>query len=161
MPHPRDLLLLVWTAGCGPDPRQLEAQRYAEAMGRAASDNAALARSTLELAEKLRKQSIDADAAAGALETDMLPRARALASRARGVMPTTAGLQPGHQQIVEAWSERADAYADLARAWRAGDVPAFAAAEKANRAASDEAAEGVLAVNAELSRYGLTIDPWR
>ena len=161
MPHPRHLLLLVWGLGCGPDPRQIEAQRYAEAMGRAAAENAALSRSTLELAEKLEKKSIDAGTAASSLESDMLPRARALASRARAVIPTTPELQRGHQQIVEGWSERADAYADLARAWRAGDAAAFGEAEKANREASDEAAEGVVTVNAELSRYGLTIDPWR
>lgn len=160
MPLLRPALALALTLGCGPDPRQTEAQRYVESMGSVVAENAALARRTMELAEGIQKRTLDAPAAAKALESEVLPRARLLESRARAVMPTTPALAAGHQQLVDGWSARADAYADLARAWHASDLSAFDAATRANREASDEAAEGLEAINGELAHYGLEIDPF-
>lgn len=160
MPPLRPLSLLVLTLGCGPDPRQTEAQRYVEAMSGAFAENAALARSTLELAEQVRGDKLDEEGAATTLEKEILPRARALATRARGVSPTTPALQRAHVAVVEAWSARADAYADLARAWHSGDLATFDQAANANRAASEDAADGLEDINAELSRYALHIDPY-
>ncbi len=160
MPPLRSLSLLALALGCGPDPRQTEAQRYVEAMSGAFAENAAMARRTMELTEQVRGGKLDQASAAKVIEAEILPKSRAIESRARGVTPTTPALQRAHQEILEAWSDRSDAYADLARAWHSGDLATFDAAVTTTIEASEQAAEGLGDVNAELSRYGLDIDPF-
>lgn len=160
MPLPRAVALLAFTLACGPDPREAEAREYVELMTPAVAENAALARRSLELAGQLQKKAVTADAAARVIETEVLPEVREVETAARGVLAGSDGLQRAHHRLLDAWSARADAIADLARTWHAGDVSGFDAATKAERAASEAEAAGFREINLELSRYGLSLDPY-
>lgn len=160
MPPRRALTLALGLVACGPPAGQVAAQRYVAEVGPTLQRNAALARGHAERAQRLRKGALDAEGVARELDEQVIPEARAIVTAGRAIHPDQPALRAAHDQLVEAWSARADAAADLSRAWHASDLPGLDAALKADTSASDAELAGFMAINAQLSGYGVTIDPF-
>ena len=158
MPVLRSRLILALTLGaCQPSPRQEDAAAYAARMAPVFTQDEAVSRQVLELAEQVRAGKLDASGLAARVEQEILPAARQVASAARAVTPATPALSEPHRRLVESWTARSDAYADLTRAFHAGDLTAFDAASKADLQARDAAAAARNELTQELSRWNLPL----
>lgn len=160
MPPLRPTGLLLALVACGPSAGQVAATRYLAEVEPAVQRNAALERGHVELAQRLRKGALDAEGLAGELEKTVLPGAREIVATARAIHPEDPALTAAHQQLVDAWTARADAVADISRAWHASDLAALDAAMAADKKASDAELAGFMAINQALSQYGLKLDPY-
>ena len=150
--------LLAFSA-CKPDPLREEAPGYVTRMEPVLVDNMALSRAYLDLAGRIRKESLGADAVATALDGDLLPKARALAAEARRLEPTAPELAAPHRVLVEAWTARADAYADLSRSYHADDLSGFDHAAQANLEAHEDESAYFSDINGVLAPLGLQLVP--
>lgn len=154
------LLVLVMSLvlACGGDPLADDAADYTEAMGKPLSDNMALAQEFLEVAAEVKRGNVDADDIHARWEKRVLPLADQLYDEVQAIEPSTPELAGLHQQLVDAWGDRAEAYHSMHRAYEKADANAY-------QAAFDKNVESKLAeedyfgkVNRLLEPYGYHLD---
>ena len=134
-------VLLTALAACATDSASKAAEAYAHSMAPLLADDDELARKQIALAEGTTSGHLAAPDVAERYNRELVPEAGALRDRAKAIEPDAAlpELQAPHALLVQAWTDRAAAYLEILRAYRAEDLPAFDAAAKKNRDA--EAAE--------------------
>lgn len=150
------LPLIVVLAGC---EAQGEGAAYAGALKPLLTQNLTL---SLELVEVARTVKSDPAAAGRELERlpgHYVPAAVAVAEAAAKLAPG-ASLAEEHAALVGAWQARATAYGALDAAARAGDSAAWGQALGELAAARAGEAAAITAIEAELSREGVVLDPW-
>ncbi|MCB9763230.1 MAG: hypothetical protein H6739_25880 [Alphaproteobacteria bacterium] len=152
------LALAASLVACGGDPLSDDAPWYHSQMAPALAQNMELAQQFLEIAAKVRKEEMDGDAVLDRYERRIIPMADALKAEARAIEPTAPQLQTVHQELVEAWTERAEAYRQMHAAYRAGDADAFRTARQRNVEAKLTEERYFQQANALLSPYGVRLD---
>jgi hypothetical protein len=155
-------LLAGGLIACGPDPDEIDAQAYVDAVGRLMVRDGALAAEQEELVGKLARSAageggVDGAEVARVWATRLRPEADALASEARRLTPGNPALSDAHARLVKAWSERAVAYGEIADAWTRGDEAAFDAGRSHGLRARLEEEAYFPEANAVVGAWGLSL----
>jgi hypothetical protein len=147
---PTALLLLL---ACSQDPARDAAAAYVEAMTPILDENVSLYRAQMDIAEGVFQGTLSVPDIVRRYDEQIMPSAGAIRDRAKTVETQAPELARAHALVVEAWTERAQAYVGILEAYRAGDLAAFDAASAANLASKvkeDQYFEQTVAVLAPL-----------
>lgn len=151
----------VPAAGCRPsDPVEEASTAYVAAMKPLLVDNAALSRTFLDIAGGLKQMRLTGDAVGKRFSTGIVPTARDLAERAEEISPGTPELSAAHAMLVQAWEDRADAFAAAVSAWKVGDLDRLDRATEAAKRTHAEEDRYFKQVDAILKPYGLALEPY-
>ena len=157
---PLGALLVAGVAGCGADPADAAAAAYVVDMQPVLSDNVALAQGFLDMAGGIKKGALDGGGVAERMARDVGPLAVKLHKGVLAVHPEDPQLADLHARLVKTWSDRANAYDAMSRAWLAGDEAAYEVARVANLQVK-VAEEGCFAdLNGWLGPHGQQIDQY-
>ena len=140
------------------DPVADEVAAYHAAMDPLMAENTRLASQFLVLAKAVHKDQQSMDGVVQQIETQVIPAAMELQVGINGVQPTIEELDDIHQQAVTAWSLQAQAYEDMATAYKGNDPAAFAAGQKKLGQAKVTIESYVKQVNRLLEPYGYHLD---
>lgn len=146
--------------GCGPDAQQKAARTYVTDMTPLLEDNHRLARTLLQLAEKIKYHRTTPQEVADQFDKELIPAARSLAERAQTIQPAQAPLNGIHQDLVRAWANRQKAYVAMHQAWVDGDLAAYEAKAESHKTVFKAEARYFKNVNKTLSEYQLTLEQY-
>ena len=146
--------------GCGPDVQEQAARTYVTEMTPLLEDNHRLARTLLQLAEKIKYHRTTPQKVADQFDKELIPAARSLAERAQSIQPEQAPLNGIHQDLVRAWSNRQKAYVAMHAAWVDGDLAAYEAKAESHKTVFKAEARYFMNVNKTLSEYQLTLEQY-
>ncbi|HJN76398.1 MAG TPA: hypothetical protein QGF58_20895 [Myxococcota bacterium] len=154
------LLILVvgLVLACGGDPLADDAADYTEAMATPLEDNMALAQEFLEVAAEVKRGNVKADDIHRRWEKRVLPLADKLYDEVQAIQPETPELATLHQQLVDAWGDRAEAYHSMHRAYTKADAEAYQAAFDKNVESKLAEEDYFNKVNRLLEPYGYHVD---
>jgi hypothetical protein len=150
-------LILVCLFACG-DPVADDVVAYHAAMDPLMAENTRLASQFLVLAKAVHKDQQSMDGVVGQIEAQVIPAAQELQANISGIQPELEELADIHQQAVTAWTLQAQAYQDMAAAYKANDPAAFAAGQKKLGQAKVTIESYVKQVNRLLEPYGYHLD---
>lgn len=154
------LLLAPFLAGgCG-DPSQRAADDYVAAMQPVLARNMDLTREFVDVATEVKKGEASARAVARRFESSLVPQATALRDAVVAIQPEDPELAATHALLAEAWTGRVAVYAELHRAWGAGELEAFDAATRTNLDLKDSEQQYFTQANAWLEERGQRLDPY-
>ncbi|MCK6505358.1 hypothetical protein L6R53_18490 [Myxococcota bacterium] len=153
------LLLALGLSACG-DPAASAARDYAAAMQPVLVDNMKLTREFVDVAAEVKKGQVDPKVVAGRFEQRLVPGAGILRDQVLAIDPEEEALIPLHQELEQAWSGRAEAWAELHRAWTAGELEAFDQAMRRNLEVKAAEERYFTAVNAWLAPHGQALDAY-
>ncbi len=154
---PLPLLALLLT-GCDAPPTLHEpAAEYARSVRPLMEESAALEHRFLDLSGTLIQGNLEPDAIEVVLESELIPTAEALQSKAVQAAPQAPELAVVHAALEKAWQDRATAWRDALEAWQHEDAAALEQAMAARARSRQTEERYLLDVNAILRPYGTSI----
>ena len=158
-PAMSSFVLFTALTACATDSATKAAEAYAHSMAPLLADDEALARKQVALAEGTTSGQLAAPDVAERYNRELVPEAGALRDRAKAIEPDAAlpELQAPHALLVRAWTDRAAAYLEILRAYRAADLTAFDAAAKKNLDAKATEEQYFDDVEKVLAAHGATL----
>jgi hypothetical protein len=153
------LLLISQLLACGPGARETASRAYAKEMQTLWGENLAIGREFMDVATRLKKDTIDPHDVAKRFDMRVIPRARKLADKVGALRADTESLQQVHAGIVRAWEIRADSYEQMNTAWLTADMQAYTRALSDNRSVRKAEDRYLEAANTLLAPYQVALDP--
>lgn len=151
-------LLLVALLGCAPtDPRERTAPAYADALAPLLYENGFLAERLSTRAAAIHDEEVGSDGVLAAWRGEIVPLSRHLADQA-AITSAPAPWSDRHAELVDAWSDRADAYQELEIAIEDGDRERWKAARRQADEAKLAEEEWFRQMNRDLAPYKLALD---
>jgi hypothetical protein len=152
--------IVLFSLACGAGPEAEDAQAYVDAMRQPLADNAVLAQRFLTDASEVKKQTMDGPKLAEQLARELAPQASTLSKTVAGLSPAEPELHDAHAILVQAWADRAAAYAAMNESWSKGDLAGWDAAMKQNTQSKLREEEYFVQVNAYLSAFDLRLEQY-
>ena len=123
--------LVLLGTGCEADPVATDLDNWYYGLSAVLVENASLAHKIQELAAEVNKDrekdKVSAKDTASKLNDSIVPLAHKVAEHATDVRPQTADFQAMHDDLNTLWTDRADSYEGILKAWEAADSDALAA----------------------------------
>ncbi len=143
---------------CGADPVAGDAATYTAAMQPTLQANRELANEFLQVAALIHKREIDDGGIVQRWDKDIISIADDLKDKASAVQPETPELQGPHESLVASWTDRADSYKEMKKAYSSNDDAAFEEAWQKNVEAKIVEEQYFNDVNAVLGPYGYRLE---
>jgi hypothetical protein len=121
-------------------------------------ENDDIGREFLDTALRIKKNELMPNDVADRLSKRIVPRANKLVDSVGVVNPETPSLQAVHVGIVRAWTNRADAYERMHRAWVAGDLAEYSRALEDNKTVRKAEDRYLESTNQLLAPYEMKLD---
>lgn len=134
-------------------------QQYITSLNPLLQENGLLAERVLTLAAQIYNDASKPDQVADAWGRQVVPVAEHLADQASFVVPPPEYTQD-HSEIVQIWTDRADAYRKLSEAIQTGDTTGWNAARQSADAVKLREERWFDRLNDRLSPTGLIVDPY-
>jgi hypothetical protein len=154
---PTVLVLLSAATACGPDPEHEKTVDYLTELHPVLLENSLLAERVLVQAAHVYNKDAQADEIASAWATEVLPIAESIPVLANEVQPPP-HLSVDHNNLVDIWSKRADAYREVVEGLQTADRSRFDAASNATAAITLSEDQWVRAFNAKIEPLRLYVD---
>ncbi|GEM_PF-5739349 len=151
-------LLLAALLACGEDESAAVVTQYYQSMGSAVQQNRDLTQLYLELTTELKDEKLDEERLVRTWEEQILPLADGLKAEVTAIEPQHVELSAVHAQVVNAWTQRAEAYHGMVDAWKASDSEAFDASFKKLTSAKQAESDYFTDANSMLRNYGLRLE---
>jgi hypothetical protein len=123
--------VVVLATGCQADPIATDLDNWYYDLGAVLVENASLAHSIQEFAADIHKAreegKVSAKKTADNIEKSILPLARTVTEHAATARPQTAEFQGMHDELATIWTDRADTYDGLLKAWADADAEKLSA----------------------------------
>ncbi len=163
-PQPRTALAalaLLALSGCPLlDAGDREAASYVEQMQPIFAQNMELTREFVDVATEVKKGEAQPADIARRFEEQLVPQATALRDAVSTIHPDDETLAATHAGLASAWTGRVEVYAELHRAWGAGDLAAFDAATRRNLKLKGAEERYLIDVNRWLAEHDQALDPY-
>jgi len=154
------LLSLTVLSGCGPDANQQAANDYVEAMTPLLKRNTTLSKTFLDMAAKIKREELTTAQIAKQFTKRVVPQAEQLQNDVAKVQPRPTSVEEVHLGLVRAWSNRANAYRQMADSWAAGDLASFNGAARDHATVNKAEERYFEAINTLLMQHGLVLQPY-
>lgn len=158
MPRPSPFLMAtLLLAACGPDPEHQKTVDYLTALHPVLQENSLLAERVLVQAAHVYNEDADATAIADQWDHEVVPLADHVATLAAGIQAPP-HLSVDHQNLVEIWGQRADAYREAVEGLQTADRARFQEAASATAQITLTEDQWVRAFNARIEPLKLYVD---
>lgn len=142
------------------DPSEREAAEYVVAMQPVLVQNMELTREFVDVATEVKKGKADARGVARRFESSLVPKATALRDAVVAITPQDEELAATHALLAQAWTGRVAVYAELHRAWGAGELDALDNAARTNLELKSTEEQYFSQVNTWLQARDQHLDPY-
>lgn len=154
------LLLHLVLFGCGPDSKEVATTAYVATMTPILAQNTTLSRSYLSMAAKIKKNELSTAQIAKRFGSRLVPQAQALATAVSSVDPVPPTVREVHIGLERAWSNRAQAFEQMHKAWAAEDLAMFDGAARDHATVNRAEEKYFESVNSLITPYGLALSQY-